>query len=339
LRAARIHSGRFLAQNEGIDVPQTSKETTMRYLIQTTIQHGPYVKEFRMIPADGSAAPAWKPGAHVELRFLSQAGTEFRNAYSLVGAPGDCLRVAVQREEAGRGGSRVLHDEYEAGMEIELGEPVDAFRLHAGAVRTVLLAGGIGITPMTSMAHALDAGGHGFELHYLARDEGRLVLMDEFAGLQHGALSTYVTSNGSRPDLDTLIGPYSEGSELHACGPASLLEAIRTRAAALGWPAGHVHVESFGARKASSDKPVRVYLRQSDLRFDVAPGTSILDAMIAADAFVSYDCKRGECGNCFAPVLAGEPVHRDVCLTPQQRAEGMTPCVSWAAGEELELDL
>jgi vanillate O-demethylase ferredoxin subunit len=311
----------------------------MRYLIQTTVQHGPYVKEFRMIPADGRAAPAWKPGAHVELSFRSQVGTEYRNAYSLVGAPGDCLRVAVQREEAGRGGSRVLHDEVEAGMEIELGAPVDAFRLHAGTARTVLLAGGIGITPMTSMAHALNAGGQRFELHYLARDAERLVLMDEFAGLQHGAVSTYVTSNGGRPDLDALIGSYSEGSELHACGPAPLLEAIRTRAAALGWPAAHVHVESFGARKASGDKPVRVYLRQSDLRFDVEPGTSILDAMIAADAFVSYDCKRGECGNCFAQVLSGEPVHRDVCLTPQQRAVGMTPCVSWAAGEELELDL
>jgi ferredoxin-NADP reductase len=311
----------------------------MRYLIQTIIQHGPYVKEFRMIPGDGSPAPAWKPGAHVELSFRAKDGAEFRNAYSLVGAPGDCLRVAVQREDAGRGGSRTLHDEYEAGMEIDLSAPADAFRLHTGAIRTVLLAGGIGITPMTSMAQALDASGHAFELHYLARDAERLVLTSEVTGLRHGAVSTYLTGNGARPDLDMLIGPYTEGSELHACGPASLLEAIRTRAAALGWPSRHVHVESFGARQASGDKPVRVYLRQSDLRFEVAPGTSILDAMIAADAFVSYDCKRGECGNCFAQVLSGEPVHRDVCLTPQQRAEGMTPCVSWAAGEELELDL
>jgi ferredoxin-NADP reductase len=315
------------------------KETIMRYLIQTIIQHGPYVKEFRLRPTDGSAAPTWKPGAHVELGFRSKSGAGFHNAYSLVGAPGDCLRIAVQREIAGHGGSRALHDEYLAGMEIDVSAPVDAFRLHAGATRTVLLAGGIGITPMTSMAQALDASGHGFELHYLVHDADRLVLMNEVTGLRHGAVSTYVTGNGTHPDLDMLIGPYSEGSELHACGPASLLEAVCTRAAALGWPSRHIHVESFGARQASGDKPVRVYLRQSDLRLDVAPGTSILDAMIAAGAFVSYDCKRGECGNCFAQVLSGEPVHRDVCLTPQQRAVGMTPCVSWAAGEELELDL
>ena len=311
----------------------------MRYLIQSIVQHGTAVKEFRLTSAEGAPAPAWRPGAHIELNFRSRAGAEFDKAYSLVGAPGDCLRVAVQREADGRGGSRVLHDEFEAGMELESSAPIDDFPLHPGAARTVLIAGGIGVTPMTSMACALDAAGHGFELHYLARDAGRLVLMDEFAGLSRGAIHTYVTDQGSRPDLAVLIGPYREGSELHACGPASLLDAIRTIAKAQGWPPAHVHVESFGPRSASGDKPVRVYLRQSDLTLDVAPGTSILDAMIAADAFVSYGCKRGECGKCFAEVLLGEPLHRDVCLTPQQRGLGMATCVSWASSQELELDL
>ncbi|RZA34717.1 MAG: oxidoreductase [Lysobacteraceae bacterium] len=311
----------------------------MRYLIQNIVQHGPYVKEFRMVPADGSRTPDWAPGSHVDIGFRSRSGEEFNNAYSLVGAPGERLRIAVQRESAGRGGSRVLHDEFQPGMEVELSVPVDAFALKRGAVRTVLIAGGIGITPLTSMAHALEAAGHRFELHHLARDPERLVLTKEFEGMRHAAVSTYLTGSGERPDLDTLIGPYTEGSELHACGPVSLLEAIRTRAAVLGWPAAHVHVESFGARTGSEDKPLRLYLRQSDLRLELAPGTSILDAMIAADAFVSYDCKRGECGNCFAEVVSGTPIHRDVCLTPQQRRQGMTTCVSWAAGGDLELDL
>jgi ferredoxin-NADP reductase len=311
----------------------------MRYLIQTIVQHGLHVKEFVMVPADGTPVPAWAPGSHVEVGFRSQSGDEYRNAYSLIGAPGAGLRIAVQREGAGRGGSRVLHDEYTAGMEVDLGAPISAFDLKRGSVRTILIAGGIGITPMTSMAHALEESGHSFELHYLARDLDRLVLTDEFAGMRHAAVSTYLTGAAQRPDLDVLIGAYVAGSELHACGPASLLDVIRTRSAALCWPAQHVHVESFGARHAATDKPVRVYLRQSDVRIDVAPGTSILDAMIAADAFVSYDCKRGECGNCFAQVLSGTPVHRDVCLTPAQRLQGMTTCVSWAAGDELELDL
>lgn len=309
----------------------------MRCRIDAIIQHGLGVKELRLLPLEG-AVPAWPPGAHVELSFGSCDGKQFTNAYSLVGKPGEGLRIAVQREAAGRGGSRVLHDELEVGMEVELSGPVASFDLHAGSVRNILIAGGIGITPLVSMAHALDAAGAEFELHYLARDAGRLVLLDEFAGLGHGRISTYVTTSG-RPDLAAIIGLYVDGSELHACGPLSLMESIRSTAAALGWPPAHLHFESFGARAVGCDQPLRVYLRQSDIRLEVTPGTSILDAMIAADAFVSYDCKRGECGNCYASVLSGEPVHRDVCLTPAQRSAGMTTCVSWAVGPELELDL
>lgn len=310
----------------------------MRYQINNIVQHGPGVKEFRLIPANGSAVPAWKPGAHVELSFRSRTGAQFRNAYSLIGEPGDSLRIAVQREPAGRGGSRVLHDEFEVGMNIELSKPINSFEHHPGAAHNVLIAGGIGITPLISMARALETAGNSFELHYLTRDITRMVLMGELDGLSNGNIFTYLTETG-RPDLDALIGYYCKGSELHACGPAALLEAIRTTATLLGWPPACLHFESFGPRNVSTDRPLRVYLRQSDITLDIAPGMSILEAMIAADAFVTYDCKRGECGNCFAHVLSGDPLHRDLCLTPQQRAEGMTTCVSWAAGPELELDL
>lgn len=106
-------------------------------------------------------------------------------------------------------------------------------------------------------------------------------------------------------------------------------------------------VESFWSRGraedarrggCTTDRPVRLHLRQSGMTLDVEPGTSLLDAMIAADAFVACECRRGECGICFAPVLSGAPLHRDTCLTPQQRSEGMTTSVSWAGSAELELD-
>ncbi|NNG21472.1 PDR/VanB family oxidoreductase [Telluria aromaticivorans] len=311
----------------------------MCYLIQTIIQHGPAVKEFRLVPADGSRAPAWQPGAHVELDIQSRSGARYRHAYSLVGVPSGQLRIAVQREVSGKGGSRVLHDEYQAGMGIDLSEPLNSFHMHVGTARNVLIAGGIGITPMVSMALAMDAAGAGFELHYVARDAGRLILLDDLAAVAGGSVATYVTNSAGRPDLHEMIGAYSEGSELHACGPAPLLEAIRQATAEQGWPMAHVHFESFGARSAAEDRPVRLYLRQSDQRIDVAPGTSLLDAMIAADAFVAYYCKRGECGNCFANVVKGQPLHRDVCLTTEQRSQGITTCVSWTIGGELELDL
>jgi vanillate O-demethylase ferredoxin subunit len=310
----------------------------MRYRIDTILEHGPTVKEFRLAPADGAAVPPWQPGAHVELAFVSRAGTRHRNAYSVVGEADGRLRIAVQREADGRGGSRVLHDEFAAGMELEASAPRDDFQLHPGARRTVLVAGGIGITPIVPMARALDAAGAPYDLHYIAKDPARLVLAEDLRGLA-GSVRTHFTGSGGRPDLDTLIGTYEEGCELHACGPSGLLQAIAARAAALGWPARHVRFESFGARSGGADMPVRVYLRQSDMVLDVAPGQSILDAMIAADVFVSYECRRGECGNCYAGVLSGAPVHRDVCLTGPQRAQGMTTCVSWASTPELELDL
>jgi vanillate O-demethylase ferredoxin subunit len=315
----------------------TFAQPTMRYRIDTIVAHGPAVKEFRLAPADGAAVPPWQPGAHVELAFESQAGARHRNAYSVVGEVDGMLRIAVQREADGRGGSRVLHDEFAPGMELDVSAPRDDFRLHRGTSRTVLIAGGIGITPMLPMARALDAAGAAYDLHYIAKDAARLVLADDLRGLAR--VRTHVTGGGGRPDLDGLIGPYEEGCELHACGPSGLLQAIAARAAALGWPARHVRFESFGARSGGADRPVRVYLRQSDMVLDVAPGQSILDAMIAADVFVSYECRRGECGNCYAGVLSGEPVHRDVCLTAPQRAQGMTTCVSWASTPELEIDL
>lgn len=316
----------------------TTSQPATRYRIDTVLTHGNAVKEFRLVPADGAAVPPWQPGAHVELAFESRAGVHHRNAYSIVGQVGGALRIAVQREANGRGGSRVLHDEFAPGMELEVSAPRDDFRLHQGARRTVLIAGGIGITPIVPMARALDAAGATYDLHYIARDADRLVLMEDLRGLG-GGIHTHVTGSGGRPELDVVIGPYEAGCELHACGPSGLLQAIAGRAAALGWPAQHVRFESFGARSGAADKPVRVHLRQSDMVLDVAPGQSILDAMIAADVFVSYECRRGECGNCYAGVLSGEPVHRDVCLTGRQRAQGMTTCVSWASTPELELDL
>lgn len=310
----------------------------MQYTITDIIQHSPEVKEFHLVPADNAAIPPWQPGAHVTLSFTSQTGKHYENAYSLVGKPGQGLRIAVRLAANGHGGSRVLHEAFDVGSKIEVSVPKDAFNLHPGHGRNLLIAGGIGITPLISMAHALDAAQQAFALHYLAHAPLGLVLLSEFEHIHHGEIHTHLTAQG-RPDLAALIAAYQPGDTLHACGPVSLMEAIRNTAIGLGWPEKQLHFESFGAAPVLTDQPLQVYLRQSDLRLEVAPGTSILDAMIAADAFVAYECKRGECGNCYAQVIAGEPIHRDICLTAAQRAQGMTTCVSWAAGPTLELDL
>lgn len=313
----------------------------MSYIISQIIPHGPAVKEFQIRRQDGAALPAWQPGSHIVLHFQDAAGAALERHYSLVGNAGasDTYRIAVQREDGGKGGSLRLHAAYAAGSEIGLSGPFNSFPLEAAGARVplrvlrrvLLIAGGIGITPLVSMAHALSAAGQPFELHYLARSAERMVLLDELRALPHASIVLHVADQSGRVDLGALLGPYRDGDSLYSCGPAPLLQGLAEAGAQNGWPAAAIHFESFGARTQQDDVPLTVELSLSEMTIEVAPGTSILAALLAADAFVSYDCQRGECGKCYTPVLQGQPLHRDICLTPEMRATGMCTCVSWAA--------
>ncbi|MYM65715.1 2Fe-2S iron-sulfur cluster binding domain-containing protein [Pseudoduganella sp. FT55W] len=318
----------------------------MSYVIADVIRHAPGIKEFQIRRQDGAALPPWLPGSHIIVDFSSSAGSRFSNHYSLVGMAGAAnrYRIVVQREEGGKGGSRCLHDEFGPGSEIQLSGPFNSFPLEpakpAKPARVLLVAGGIGITPLVSMAHALGAMGQPLELHYLARDRAHLVLLDELRAVDGVQVREHVSAESGRADLAALLGAYSDGDRVYACGPHGLLQGLSDAAAALAWPSTAIHVESFGARAQSGDEPLVVELSLSEMVINVQPGTSILDALIANDVFVSYECKRGECATCYAQVLQGHPQHRDVCLTPAMREQGMCTCVSWAdAGTRLVLEL
>lgn len=155
-----------------------------------------------------------------------------------------------------------------------------------------------------------------------------------------GSVHRYVDQDG-RPGLDVkaLLDGLDRDAHLYVCGPRPLIEAVRLGAADRGWPRSQVHFESFGPVSRPSDRPVTVRLAYTGNEIVVEPGTTILDAMLKAGVWTSFECKRGECGSCHIPVLDGEPDHRDVCLTPEQRAAGMCTCVSWARSETLTLDL
>lgn len=315
----------------------------MDCVVTAIVGHGPAVKEFQLRRADGQPLPPWTPGAHVSLRFAAADGTSFENRYSLVGAAGkaDRYRIAVQREADGKGGSRCLHDEVAVGHPVQVAGPFDGFALRppAASARITLVGGGIGITPLVSMAHALRAQGIPFRLHYLARDAGRLPLLDELRAIAPEAVAVHLSASAGRIDPAAVLGAHEPGHHLYACGPVALMQALADAGARLGWPANALHFESFGARAASADRPLTVTLSLSGMTVEVAPGTSILDALIDAGALVAYDCKRGECGSCYAEVGGGAPIHRDVCLTPAMRAQGMCTCVSWADGPGLTLAL
>jgi vanillate O-demethylase ferredoxin subunit len=317
----------------------------MTFVVTDVIQLTPRVKELRLQRKDGARVAAWMPGSHVVLRFASADGRRFENHYSLVGPIGaaDGYRIAVQRDDRGKGGSACLHDEFAPGSVLELDGPFDSFPLSIPDVsprpKVILIAGGIGVTPMLSMAHALACRGVPFAMHYLAKNVRELALVEELRAVAGEALTTHLSDDAGRADLSTLLGAYEDGAAVYACGPASLLQGIAEAGEALGWPAKALRFESFGARSQADDAPLTVELALSGMTVDVSPGTSILDALIAADVFVSWECKRGECGNCYTPVLEGEPLHRDVCLTPAMRSQGMCTCVSWAEPGRLVLEL
>ena len=317
----------------------------MSFVISDVLPLNERVKEFQIRRIDGERLPAWMPGSHIIVRFASADGRTFENHYSLVGVngPADVYRIAVQRESQGKGGSAFLHDEAVPGTTLEVLGPFDSFPLAvpeaAPLPRVVLIAGGIGITPLVSMAHALACRGVPFALHYLVKDASHLVLHDELQTITGDDITVHLSKVAGRADLASLIGAYGPGDAVYACGPAGLLQSLAEVATAQHWPAHALHFESFGARALPGDAPLTVTLSLSDMTVEVAPGTPILDALIAADVFVSWECKRGECGNCYTQVLEGEPLHRDVCLTPAMRSQGMCTCVSWARPGHLVLEL
>ncbi|MFA9217859.1 MAG: ferredoxin reductase, partial [Sphingomonadaceae bacterium] len=182
----------------------------MSYVIAQVFALGSNIREFQIRRSDGGALPDWQAGAHIVLGFSNAAGQRFQNHYSLVGAPGPSTtyRIAVQREADGHGGSRCLHDEYGAGRSIEVSGPFNSFPLQAGnpaGSRVLLVAGGIGITPLVSMAYALDAQGATYALHYLARTQQQLVLLEELRALPHGKVEPRVSQQTGRVDLSALL--------------------------------------------------------------------------------------------------------------------------------------
>ena len=298
------------------------------------------IRAFEFALEEGESMPPFAAGAHLEITVPLATGPTVRH-YSLSGDPADRsgYRIAVLREPNSRGGSAFMHERVVEGDILEVSQPLNEFQLDETAEHTVLIAGGIGITPIISMAHRLDAIGASFELHYAVRTRERLAFIDELEQLCGSRLRISARSDGQRLDLRAVLDNSSPGSHVYICGPRRLIQPVRSAASEIGWPEANVHFESFGARAESTDRPVHVELRLSGMSLDVLVGTSILDAMLEAGVFAPYECKRGECGTCSTTVVEGEPDHRDHCLTDEQRRSIMCTCVSWARSDSLILDL
>jgi ferredoxin-NADP reductase len=249
----------------------------------------------------------------------------------------------VRREDDGRGGSRFMHQRVQAGQVLMVEAPKNEFQLRRHTGCAVLIAGGIGITPLTSMAAERVAAGAPVRMHYAGRSRELMAFVPELQQLLGDALLLHVDAEAGAPlNVDALLDACNAEDQLYVCGPKPMLDTLLARTHARGWTRERVHFEVFGAPTVDTgDHAFEVVLAQSGRSVRVPADRSILDCLIDAGVDPMFDCKRGECGVCGTPVLEGEIDHRDYVLSALERREGrvMQICVSRCKGARLVLDL
>ena len=296
------------------------------------------VSSLTIAAIDGAMLPHWAAGAHVEFDVI-----DGMRAYSLVSfapvrdAP-TTYQIAVQREEDGKGGSKAMHA-LTVGSAVSFGSPKNDFCVKTDAP-AVFLAGGIGVTPLISMAAAVHAAGQEFAFHYSGRSAGVMAYTATLSEQWGNAFHLHCDDSETALDLNALVASVGN-AHLYVCGPRGLLDAVRDKAEVANIPTERVHFELFEAASAQvDDNAFEVQINDGSV-FTIPPDKSIIDVLEENDVDVMYDCQRGDCGICQCDVLEGTPDHRDVVLSEAERDAGdvIQICVSRAKSARLVLDI
>ena len=301
-----------------------------------------------LVSPNGRDLPAWTPGSHIDLVLPGSSRDEVvERQYSLCSDPAErgSWRVAVLREDAGRGGSVRVHESAAVGARIRVRGPRNHFPfVPEPGLSYRFVAGGIGITPLIAMVAAAAAAGADWHLDYAGRSRRTMAFASELAAAHPDRVTLHAAYEGGRFDVSGLAASADEHTRIYACGPARLLEALD--AAFPGEDGTRLHLERFEAREFGEPvwpDPFEVELALSGDVVTVSPGQSVLDAITeqSPETVVLSSCRRGTCGTCEAPVLEGEIEHRDSVLTPLERQDStvMMVCVSRAACPRIVLDL
>ena len=293
---------------------------------------------------DGANLPPFEPGAHVDLHVAPGLVRQ----YSLCGSPDQLAsyRIAVLREPASRGGSAAVHELLKEGDVVTMGVPANLFPLTASPY-TFLFAGGIGITPILSMANHLWLNGAGFEFHYSARSAARMAFLGEITQVPYAhRLHTHVDDGPPAQKLDVrqVLEAAPDGSHLYVCGPQGYITHVTGAARALQWDEHLIHVEHFGnaaAAHAGGDRPFCIRIASTGQTVSVGSQESATAALVREGILVPVACEQGICGTCLTRVIAGVPEHRDMYLTDAEKAANnqFLPCCSRSAGDILVVDL
>ncbi len=312
---------------------------TLTATVTEVIPLGAEIKSFRLETSGNHFADA-TPGAHIDV-FVPNG---LNRQYSLWdwAEDGAWGAIGVKHEADGRGGSAWLHENLKPGATLEIGAVRNNFKLDEAADGHVLIAGGIGVTPLVPMARRLAALGKSMKLYYLARDAGAAGFTDILRGLGLGdALQCHLDDRDGMFDLKGVLAAMPPGAPVYFCGPEPLLQAVL--AATKDWPSDRVHYERFSADPTLADAPAEgfeVVLAKSGKTFHVPDDQSILDVLLDNGLDPDFGCMDGVCGSCTTDVVEGEVDHRDATMTAEEHDdEGtMCICVSRAKGARLVLD-
>lgn len=321
---------------------EASPETIVRVRVVKREQAAENVWMFELQPIDNPALAAFDAGAHLALHL--DGGVR---QYSLCNGPQDreVYRIAVRREEDGNGVSRHLCDSVRQGAEISVSGPFNRFALVDGQ-HALLIAAGIGITPILAMALELAARDRSFELHYAGRSSAGMAFLEQLR--QHFPSDAHFYApdigDGARMTLERIISAPRPGHHVYVCGPSSLIESVCVEARAKGWPEAQVHFERFQAElpiAQDGDRAFEVQLRSSGQCIGVKADETVAQALERNGVYVNLSCGSGVCGSCRTGVLEGEVDHRDYFYSAaeQARHNEFTPCCSRAHSARLVLDL
>ena len=318
-----------------------SVNNTITALVHTLRYEAEGIISVELRPWGDTVFAPFDAGSHVDLHLPNG----LVRSYSLLNSPSDQGRyvLGILRDRKSRGGSEYVHAQLRVGMQLKISQPRNNFALDANARHSVLVAGGIGITPIYCMFRQLLALGKSAQLIYCARSRREAALIEELVGLDAKVVYHFNDEKGVPPDLTQYLAGQPADTHFYCCGPTPMLDAFESTCERLGYP--HAHIERFAAAELPPSEEAQssysVELSKSGKTLNVEPGLNLLDVLLEAGCDIEYSCREGVCGSCETKVIEGDVDHRDGVLTKSERAanKSMMVCVSGCKSRRLVLDI
>ncbi|MGF6917051.1 PDR/VanB family oxidoreductase [Paraburkholderia sp. 40] len=316
--------------------------STIEVRVEKRVVEADDIVSLELRAVSDATLPPFLAGAHIDVHLPNGLVRQ----YSLCNASADSGRyvIAVLREPNSRGGSAAAHEAVAVGDILQISSPKNHFPLSA-ATRSVLIAGGIGVTPLISMAWALHASGEDFELHYCARSKSRTAFREQLLASPFSRrVEFYFDDQGDSIRINELLGEPEPETHIYVCGPAGFIEFVRRSVKQLGWADSHVHFEFFAAPQCAMEGdslPFEIEIVSTGARLAVPEGRSAADVLYENGFEIPLSCEQGVCGTCVMRVMNGIPDHRDMFLSDEEKSRNdkFMPCCSRALSRVLVLDL